>query len=88
MLSSDRKNRPPSRSSSQGPADLMVEVDEDQNDDDDEETAERHVDFDDKIPGEDDEPDMNGVGQEEQLIPLKPRAHGGLFGADLSSVKF
>ena len=43
-----------------------------------------------KVPGEDDEPDMDPYGEEEEevLVPVKPRKHGGLFGADLSSVKF
>lgn len=42
-----------------------------------------------KVPGEDDEPDMGNYGdeQEEELVPIKPK-HGGLFGADLSSVKY
>ena len=51
----------------------MVEVDED----------------DGRVPGEDDEPDM-GYGaedEEEELVPIKAK-HGGLFGADISSVKF
>ena len=54
-------------------------------------------DFDDKVPGEDDEPDMGGghgglfgamdQQQEEELIPIKPK-HGGLFGADVAKVKY
>ena len=55
-------------------------------------------DFDDKVPGEDDEPDM-GVGgmghgglfgsvdKEEELIPIRPK-HGGLFGSDVGNVKY
>eukprot|EP00353_Schmidingerella_taraikaensis_P005381 CAMPEP_0185571468 /NCGR_PEP_ID=MMETSP0434-20130131/3512_1 /TAXON_ID=626734 ORGANISM="Favella taraikaensis, Strain Fe Narragansett Bay" /NCGR_SAMPLE_ID=MMETSP0434 /ASSEMBLY_ACC=CAM_ASM_000379 /LENGTH=50 /DNA_ID=CAMNT_0028186919 /DNA_START=2069 /DNA_END=2221 /DNA_ORIENTATION=+ len=39
-----------------------------------------------KVPGEDDEPDMGDYGEEEELVPIK--AHGGLFGADLGSVKY
>ncbi len=41
----------------------------------------------DGVPGEDDEPDMDYGNEEEELVPIKPK-HGGLFGADLSSVKF
>lgn len=57
-----------------------------------------------KIPGEDDEPDFGAVmgalgarvsakdyddeDEEEELVPIKAKAHGGLFGADLSSVKY
>ena len=57
-------------------------------------------DFDNKVPGEDDEPDMGGGHgglfgavdsrhhqEEEQLIPIKPK-HGGLFGADVANVKY
>lgn len=45
-----------------------------------------------KVPGEDEEPDMGnaadyGDEEEEELVPVKAK-HGGLFGADLSSVKF
>jgi len=41
-----------------------------------------------KIPGEDDEPDMGDYGEEEEeLVPIEPK-HGGLFGADLSNVKY
>ena len=46
-----------------------------------------------KVPGEDDEPDM-GMGaygheeEEEELVPVKPKRHGGLFGADVDAVKF
>jgi len=66
-------NRLPSRSSSQGrPADLMVEVDEEDDGG--------------KVPGEDDEPDMGDYGEEEELVPIK--AHGGLFGADIGSLKY
>lgn len=44
------------------------------------------------MPGEDDEPDMGmgmdyGDEEEEELVPVKPK-HGGLFGSDLSSVKY
>lgn len=39
-----------------------------------------------KVPGEDDEPDMGYGDEEEELVPVK--SHGGLFGADLSSVKY
>ena len=41
----------------------------------------------DKVPGEDDEPDMGyGDEDEEILVPLKN--HGGLFGSDLGNVKY
>ena len=63
----------------------MVEVDEDQNEGSG--SARRHVDFEDKVPGEDEEPDMGDYGDEE-LVPVRAKGHGGLFGADLSSVKF
>ena len=53
------ERRPPSRSSSQGGADLMVEV-EDNNNMDDEEFYGAG-----KVPGEDDEPDMDPYGDEE-----------------------
>jgi len=68
--------RPPSRSSSQGVAfDLMVEVGQD--------------DQDDKVPGEDDEPDMDlDDEEEEELVPVVSKGHGGLFGADLGSIKY
>jgi hypothetical protein len=52
----------------------MVEVGEDEFDDG-------------KVPGEDEEPDMAAYGYEEELVPIKAK-HGGLFGADLSNVKF
>lgn len=57
----------------------MVEVG---GEDDDDENANR-------VPGEDDEPDMGGMdyGDEEELVPVKPR-HAGLFGSDLSAVKY
>ncbi len=47
-------------------------------------------DDDEGVPGEDDEPDMDygNEEEEEELVPIKPKAHGGLFGADLSSVKY
>ena len=63
----------------------MVEV-EDNNNMDDEEFYGAG-----KVPGEDDEPDLDPYGDEEEeevLVPVKARKHGGLFGADLSSVKF
>ena len=44
-----------------------------------------------KIPGEDDEPDMRFAQAddfEEVLVPVKPKKHGGLFGCDLGSVKY
>ena len=41
-----------------------------------------------KVPGEDEEPDMGYGEEEEELIPIRPKGHGGLFGADLSSVKY
>jgi len=69
------EQKPPSRSSSQGGADLMVEVGEDEFNDG-------------EVPGEDEEPDMDTYGHEtEELVPIKAK-HGGLFGADLSRVKF
>ena len=41
-----------------------------------------------KVPGEDEEPDMDTYCREtEELVPIKAK-HGGLFGADLSRVKF
>lgn len=56
---------------------MMVEVDEDDDHDGDN-----------RVPGEDDEPDMGmDYGEEEELVPVKPK-HGGLFGSDLSSVKY
>lgn len=108
MAPSER--RPASRSSSVddgNAADLMVEVgDDDDADDgnavgDDREARERQVmqmmdDFDEKVPGEDDEPDMGAGGhaglfgavdREEELIPIKPK-HAGLFGADVGNVKY
>ena len=50
-----------------------------------------HEDNDNKIPGEDEEPDMQFAQADdlqEVLIPVKPKKHGGLFGCDLSSVKY
>ena len=65
----------------------MVEVDED-NDEDQIGVAHGGDLDDDKVPGEDDEPDMGGYGdEEEELVPIKPK-HGGLFGADINSVKY
>ena len=66
----------------------MVEVADDNNRDEDEDFWAG------KVPGEDDEPDLgmpsggaDAYGEEEELVPVK-RKHGGLFGADLSSVKY
>ena len=53
-------------------------------------------DFDDKLPGEDDEPDLGSGGHaglfgavdhEEELVPIKPK-HAGLFGSDVGNVKY
>ena len=75
------EQKPPSRSSSQGGADLMVEVGEDEFND-------LKTSFLLEVPGEDEEPDMDTYGHEtEELVPIKAK-HGGLFGADLSRVKF
>ena len=54
------------------------------------EVGEEEADLDhDKVPGEDDEPDMAAYGsEEEELVPIKPKVHGGLFGADFNAVKF
>jgi len=46
-------------------------------------------DQDDKVPGEDDEPDMDlDDEEEEELVPVVSKGHGGLFGADLGSIKY
>lgn len=44
------------------------------------------VDEDERVPGEDDEPDMGYDDEEEELVPIK--SHGGLFGSDLGNVKY
>ena len=62
----------------------MVEVEEEQNDDE----YDKHVDFADKVPGEDDEPDMGNSYGDEELVPMRSKGHGGLFGADIDAVKY
>ena len=62
----------------------MVEVDEEE-EDQGVHFAAGADDF--KVPGEDDEPDMDEYGEEEELVPMKA-GHGGLFGADLGNMKY
>jgi len=43
----------------------------------------------DKVPGEDEEPDMGYGDEDEELVPIKSMGgHGGLFGSDLGNVKY